>query len=339
MQVDRHPLNNPEAGSLDATPVLIWLVRLGGETQGPWSEQELRAKRDAGLLGRWHEASRDGRAWVSLDEALRNTSNHDPNTYGLDEIDSSSDVNVQDAASVSNDWLDALAAPAARGATSSPSISPGWRTTDAAVFSATALWLVLLAVPVGWWQGEAVRPWSWPGGWSGVGVVVAQAWWAGLSAVMLVRWGWRRVRGGREVSQRFAVGLLVATGVLGLLWMLLAGAWTVRGVVACGAFVLGVVVIGLDETTTLGRTLRERVGLREVSLWSGAGLVAVAYLFVAWLVGTSWGSTATDLADETAWSGAGVTPCVLAAVYVVSHGGLLAVFRGDRTAQDRIEDE
>ncbi len=292
-----------------------WWVRLGATHHGPLPWSLVRARREAGLFSRWHEVSRDGRAWLPIDEVA--PTEDQP-------VELPEDAGALAAAGETFDWQRLASGPPG------PPGSPG-RTGAAgegaasklsmfeiAVWSTACLWAVLWFVPLAWWNGAAIWAWSGPVAWRGWGIVFA-AWWWGVGGVVMGGWmAWRGLRAS-DRGGAWCCGLAawLAVGWLGLL---LGGPWASRV-----ASVL--VLVPLSAVVWLVR------GWRGSSSWSTGGVGAVAvtgvvYFALAWWLGAEDRPTARAGASVTeglvtAWSSAGRTHGVMSAVYLWTHVGLL----------------
>ncbi|MEM1445588.1 MAG: hypothetical protein AAGF84_05995 [Planctomycetota bacterium] len=278
-----------------------WFVRLGAAKYGPMPWSTVREKRDAGLFSRWHEVSEDGALWLPIDDAA-------PEHLVPAEVhDEASDESAVDW----NAFAERPAGPAPLEAYS----STGTRFADLRVVtcaSAAGLWLVLAFVPVAWRDG-GVWFWSWSGGWAGVGLAVAQAWWllVGL-AVALVPLVWREPMLG-NVKLSTWVMAMAAPGVLAAFTF---GTSTVRIVVIFG---IALVAIGMG-LLTLPKLQAIRV---EQRVWLIVATLSVTLLGFAWWWGGAQGLIV--LGNEVTVSAR--TQGVLVAVYLISHAALALTLR------------
>ena len=307
-QPKQHPLE-----AADPT----WWVRLGATHHGPLPWSLVRARREAGLFSRWHEVSRDGRAWLPIDEVA-------PTDDRSVELPEGAGALAADGETF--DWQRLASGPAGlpgRTGAAGEGAASKLSTFEIAVWSTACLWAVLWFVPLAWWNGAAISAWSGPVAWSGWGIVFA-AWWWSVGGVVMGGWmAWRGLRASDHAGVWhggvwfYGLAAWLAVGWLGLL---LGGPWASRV-----ASVL--VFVPLSVVVTSVR------GWRGSSSWPAGGLGAVAmtgvgYLAMAWWLGAKASPATTAGTSVTeglvmAWSSAGRTHGVMSAVYLWTHIGLL----------------
>ncbi|MEM8782962.1 MAG: hypothetical protein AAGE65_08920 [Planctomycetota bacterium] len=294
----------------------------------------LRAKRDAGLFSRWHEASADETRWVPIDDAVAaeerlatSIENH--------RVDSAD----EDASGQAVDW-DALTSGPLKSeptsAVTAATLRPWQDLSSVTAACAAALWLTLLFVPTAWQGGRGVRPWSWPSELNGMGVALAQAWWALLGVGLAAAVALQGKPLGAVPLHPPAVAAIAAPAVPGRLGVINIG--------STPAPLVGLVGAAIFVAWLINNAVRRRIHAKKLGAFApntGLQTVSRTAALSALLLGFAWwwGGTIDGRGPafiETSRGPAAVserTHAVLIAAYLISHSAL-ALLLQHRHARD-----